>query len=113
MKQLKSFTIDRKVWLRGEGGRSMLYRPEDSKMCCLGIFMAKCGVPKSVLADHAIPNNLEQEWLEQLPSFLSDRRPVDELMSSNDDVHLYSEKAREAAITKGFKDVGIKVRFKG
>jgi hypothetical protein len=112
MKQLKSFTIDRKVWLRGEGGQSMLYRPQDSKMCCLGIFMSKCGVPKSALANRAFSDEIAQEYPKQLPPFLSDFYLTDVLMLTNDRRSL-SEEKREVAIKKGFKDIGIKVRFKG
>jgi hypothetical protein len=112
MKQLKSFTIDRKVWLRGEGGQSMLYRPQDSKMCCLGIFMSKCGVPKSALANRGFPEKVAQEYLKQLPPFLSEFYSTDPLMITNDERSL-PEETREADITKGFRDVGIKVRFKG
>jgi hypothetical protein len=112
MKQLKSFTIDRKVWLRGESGRSMLYRPEDGKMCCLGILMSKCGVPKSVLANRAFSDEIAQEYPKQLPPFLSDFYSTDVLMLTNDKRYL-SEEKREAIIKEAFKEVGIKVRFKG
>ena len=74
--------------------------------------MSKCGVPKSALADRGVPERVEPEYLEKLPEFLTDIITTDILMTANDDLHI-SEEAQEAAITKGFKDVGIKVRFKG
>ena len=38
--------IDRKVWLRGEGDAvSRLLRPEDQKMCCVGISGKALGLP--------------------------------------------------------------------
>ena len=45
------FKIDRKVWLRGEGGsRSRLLRPSDGMMCCLGQVALQCGYrPEDIL----------------------------------------------------------------
>ena len=38
-------TIDRNVWLRGEGnGVSFLLREVDRKMCCVGIYLKACGI---------------------------------------------------------------------
>lgn len=81
-------------------------------MCCLGILMSKCGVPKSVLANRGFPGEVAQEYPKQLPPFLSDFYSTDVLMLTNDERSL-SEEKREVAIKEAFKDVGIKVRFKG
>lgn len=44
-------TIDRSIWLRGEGvDVSYLRRsPGDGKMCCVGIYLQACGVPPAKL----------------------------------------------------------------
>lgn len=51
---VKSFIIDRTNWLRGEGSKaSRLLRPTDEKMCCVGIYLKACGVPRDQLLDTA------------------------------------------------------------
>lgn len=47
---MRTLVIDRKIWLRGEGDSSgQLLRPDDGKMCCIGIYLEACGVPKELL----------------------------------------------------------------
>lgn len=46
------FTIDRQKWLRGEGsGPSRLYRPSDSKQCCIGMLLEQSGFKLQQLSD--------------------------------------------------------------
>lgn len=57
---MHTFVIDRRQWLHGEGhNRSKLLRPEDGKMCCLGMYCEQVlGLPKAMLADKADPEDL-------------------------------------------------------
>lgn len=53
------FTIDRRYWLRGEGGEpSFLYRSdrETHNMCCLGQISEQCGIDKTDLDRLRQPN---------------------------------------------------------
>lgn len=58
------FTIDRRYWLRGEGGKnSVLYDSgrEFKNMCCLGQISEQCGITKVRLAQLRRPQNLGDE----------------------------------------------------
>lgn len=136
IKEIKSFTIDRSKWYRGNHAdcSKLLITHDDicqekgcqepshknaetmGKMCCLGIYLLACGVPKKLLANVGspdyIPRNFEDgavpEWL------VADENPTilcDHLMTTNDSIDL-SEDVREASIKEDFATVGIKVRFK-
>lgn len=54
---MKVLTIDRNMWLRGEGGeRSKLLRPSDGKMCCLGFDALARGLSKDDIFDRSGPS---------------------------------------------------------
>ena len=114
MEEIKEFTIDRAVWLRGEGEfKSKLYRVEDGKMCCLGIYLCACGIDKSLLANRATPEETET----QMPAWLIDSlRPMRSSLASKlitvNDIKLDEDK-REETIKELFAEAGIKVTFKG
>lgn len=56
-KEVKSFTVKRSKWLRGEGhGNSYLLRPNDGKMCCLGFLGIACGAEKEDIFDNENPH---------------------------------------------------------
>lgn len=115
------FVIDRKIWLRGEGSeRSALLRAEDGKMCCLGIFLDKCGVPRGRLKGAANPMDpfRPQQDLNDVPKpaqCLFDkgslRSQVFNLMGINDAVGEVSEGVREERIAQEFADIGVRVTF--
>lgn len=43
---MKTIVLKDSEWLRGEGStRSVLYRPDDAKMCCMGVASVFFGVP--------------------------------------------------------------------
>ncbi len=58
---MKKIIIDRKIWLHGKkqidqtcdtpSKASALYRSLDKKMCCIGIYLNQCGIPKKILLD--------------------------------------------------------------
>lgn len=117
MKEIKKFTIDRKIWLRGEGtDKSKLLRSSDGKMCCLGIYLKKCGVKPTLLNNLASPRQVGIP----IPNWLLNTRGensmlVDSLMEENDR-ELVTEKMmnlKEREIRGLFKEAGIKVTFKG
>lgn len=58
------FTIDRRYWLRGEGGKnSVLYDSgrEFKNMCCLGQIAEQCGISKLALNELRRPQSLNGE----------------------------------------------------
>jgi|SRR3984957_16017850 len=115
MKEVKSFTIDRNKWLRGEGtSKSSLLRSSDGKMCCLGIYLSACGVAKDILKNLATPASIVEK--NTLPSWLKNHylnsSIVIDLMNANDKIQ-FAETDRELSIKAGFKQAGIKIRFKG
>src|ERR1700722_12417701 len=56
------FTIDRKTWLRGEGGgESYLRRPSDSKMDCFGQRAVACGIDMEALLSRRFPDTVAPE----------------------------------------------------
>ena len=114
---MTELVIDRKVWLRGEGGeKSLLLRPEDGKMCCLGIYLKQCGMPDSLLRGRANPTQLTTAptWLRAAGQFggFTETAECRFLILQNDDERI-SEPAREQRIAEGFAKAGVSVRFEG
>ena len=114
-------TISRAVWLRGER-ESMLYRPEDGKMCCLGIYLESLGVSKESMKGCDTPGHYYGDrkagrpktpaWLLRYDGMI---RPYAStlamrLMEVNDNPD-YTDEEREWLIEDGFGYVGIQVRF--
>lgn len=60
--------IDRSKWLQGEASVvSMLLRPQDGKMCCLGFYCLALGAPeKSINRVHTPLGDEGDEWLPTL-----------------------------------------------
>jgi hypothetical protein len=113
---MKNLVIDRKIWLRGEDPEtSRLFRKEDKKMCCLGIYLNKCRVSKKNLLDIQSPMSVnvslpnQAKWLTNPSGDNSDL--ADTLMKRNDNRHI-TPKRREADIVAGFAKAGVKVKFK-
>lgn len=107
-------TINRKKWLRGEGGlESCLLRESDGKMCCVGIYLSALGVSDDSLRDsntayiaQARGGELPQQalWL-----FLGEgREDADNLYAVND---RKCEPCREAKIKELFAKHGVEVMF--
>lgn len=84
---VKELVIDRKIWLRakredakkwklGDATGSYLLREQDGKRCCLGIYLAACGVPDVLLEAVASPGGLvrihviEQSIRDLIPTWL-------------------------------------------
>jgi|ERR1700722_1573727 len=114
MREVKSFTIDRKKWLHGEDD-SALIRTSDGKMCCLGIYLSACKVPKKKLENVQTPYGVEDTvpyWTKEMTIYQYNDIIVIDLMQNNDSRYLPDD-TREDLIKGGFKKAGINVRFKG
>lgn len=116
----RELTIDRSRWLRGEGdSRSVLHRPSDGKMCCLGFYLEACGIPRERLTGRSTPGSIltkdqapeEAKWLFQKDD---DRGSYHsgaciDLMRTNDATR--SERQREEIIAEEFAFHGVNVTF--
>lgn len=117
---VKTFTIDRSRWLRGEVETSML-RNTYGDRCCLGFYLGACGVSDSAMTDEATPSDVrdvipeEAQWLLRTEIWAFDEVVVEsgagaELISVNDDKHR-CEDARERDVARLFAERGIEVVF--
>lgn len=83
-KKLKKLTIDRKVWLRGEGEGELL-RASDGKMCCLGIYLKACGKAPRTLLGKAMPSELSKRVLpEEALWLVKPRQPEEDSVGGDD-----------------------------
>lgn len=109
----RTLRIPRREWLRGEGSdESYLYREEDGKKCCVGIYLEGCGVPLDELAQVSVANEIEDYVIPVEASWLlEDSDLVErELYSQNDNEDL-TEEAREAIIRESFAKHGVEVVY--
>jgi hypothetical protein len=123
-KDVKSFTVKRSDWGRGNTGlNSVLYNTDNGKLCCLGFYALSCGLRKQDIKDASSPsylvNNTYKLWETKLvrdttinPRYLNsvDVFACENLMRTNDS-ELLSDKQRETQLTKQFAKLGIKVKF--
>lgn len=116
IKDIKSFTIDREKWVRGNiGGDSKLLN-EQGNMCCLGQYLKACGFDDEELKNTPSPefiaryikreqtlnnawlSNLNQthfkviNWKTKLVKGLADSETVDQLISHNDEMFNFKTK---------------------
>ena len=101
-------TIDRSVWLRGEGHtESFLCRPIDGKMCCLGILGVAAGLGRNELLGQKAPICvISNNW----PPWARVRDIAGHFIEVNDERDI-SEAEREESLTKLFLDRGVEVEF--
>jgi hypothetical protein len=125
LRAVKSFTINRDVWARGKDYGRLLFA--DDTMCCLGIHLKACRMPKKYLLGNDMPGEAFSEAIadgkiEEVPKELkwlllnddseaSAQENVRQLMRTNDSSEI-TPKLREQAIAKLFKRHNIQVRFK-
>lgn len=103
---MKKFTIDRKLWLRGEGStKSKLFRPGDGKKCCVGFYANSLG-----LTDERINNKSTLAQVSASASNWAVSPDMDELYVSNDNPST-SDEFKEYRIKDLFAKHGIKVEF--
>jgi len=116
-RDVKSFKIVRKNWLRGSGDNSALFRAEDEKMCCLGFYAKACGIAQKHIINMPTPEDvtsnlkdIDGRWDTCLLDLFWNTKLTNELMSINDNKKL-SDQKREEKITAKFAKAGIKVKF--
>lgn len=122
---VKSFTIDRSRWLRGDINTSTL-RNDNNCRCCLGFYLGACGVDDEHLTDVPFPADAsllagglpkEASWLvtNQGRDTLTDASTVDsrlcKAITDANDYATNSPSAREAEIARLFAEQGIEVTF--
>ena len=111
-------TIDREMWLRGEGAsRSKLLRHSDGKMCCLGFLCLAAGTRAKAIRGVAQPDllfleELERDELRWLTDDETCSQDCIDAMEVNDDDSI-EEPEREAAITEILARHGIHATFVG
>jgi len=137
VKDVKSFTVERKNWYRGKGDEKSRLLNNSGKMCCLGFYALACGLDKKVIknvpdpvgvvnltkdgtttdgSDKVIKRKSEVVWETKLVANDRYGSPDNsgityDLMGVNDDPYLTDEQ-REKELTYLFKGLGIKVNFK-
>lgn len=115
---MQELVIDRAVWLRGEYGHSLLFRPSDERMCCLGIYLAACGVSRRRLTNQGGPRDVpgripkQAMWLLKNPHHREASDLAYDLMRANDTEDVRAN-TREAKVRGLFKQAGVLVRFIG
>lgn len=109
----KVLTIDRSIWLRGEEN-SMLYRQNDNKQCCIGIYLESCGMSKEDLMGVMTAGSLEdfERTLPEEAKWLEDDEIANMFYITNDHEKLSSFQ-RETVLKGAFKQQGITVKFEG
>lgn len=124
--KIKTLTIDRKKWGRGETGGSLL-DGQTKKQCCLGFFALECGFNRKNIKNVSEPQELvnrkkiNKEKFDKLQPLLkkdydhgdniyTHSKNTGILMEVNDSIKL-TDIEREEKIIKYFKKIGVKVRF--
>lgn len=121
----QEFTIDRDVWLRGEGGDTSKLLRWDGQRCCIGIYLQSLGLEDHVLRGEAQPVDVgayaippEGCWLLDIDEDDDeDAREFDSLLADKliiaNDRNGISESEREAEIAGLFAAAGVRVTFTG
>lgn len=120
VKPKRGFTIDRRIWYRGEDGGSYLYRSEDRKQCCVGIYLRACGVAVKDVRDQTTAARMVEEggvipsragWLNDLSGeWPASSTAASMLYAINDAA---KEAGREQRLASIFARHGETVRFIG
>jgi hypothetical protein len=126
MKKVKSLVIDRRKWGRnnkdGEKSGSYLRNNKEEKddygksiagkMCCLGFACRAFGISAQKLNDNGIPSDITHNRLESIiPEWLLRFGGDTSKLANINDSAQWSDKQKEAKITKIFAKHGIKVKF--
>ena len=108
--------VRRAQWLRGNDATSMLYRPSDRRMCCLGFACKAAGLKTKEISGEAFPNNVMAPLPKPLKRLVTSGGNTsgicDELVAINDD-NTISTKEREAKLKQVGKHAGLDFRFTG
>ena len=111
LKKVKSFVIDVKKWLRGEGSkRSSLHRKSDGKMCCVGQYLEACGAPPESFLGLAEISETDYRIVgfNGADGVDTDATPC---LYSDNDTRDITEAERREKIRAGFRALRVKVSF--
>lgn len=116
---MASFKVFRESWLRGEGSvTSLLYRPADQRMCCLGQIAFQAGVPLQELAHvGALVNVSMLDLPQELNPFVHEHNRLEnsdftsDCMRANDTFEIKSDDAREARLKGLMATAGVEIEF--
>jgi hypothetical protein len=112
MPTIRRLIIDRSKWLRMEGAdNTSLYRPEDGKMCCLGMLALRCGAKEDDIKNLLTPDQVPIDWPDGLIR-KRDRKPTAlcmAIMEINDEWD--KAESQEKALEKEFARLGIELRY--
>lgn len=98
-------TIKRPRWIRNND-KSMLLRPSDNKMCCLGFYALACGHLEEEIIGVIAPRCV-RDWRGY---GRGDELIYDNLMDAND-LPDFSDDDREQKIVELFKQIDVNVTF--
>lgn len=122
---MKSFPVPKQVvvvrerWYRGQGDAfSMLLRPKDRKMCCLGFWMCAAGATEKDIESYVSPRSLARirecdiDGLVDTDYYNSKQNSdiCGEMMRTNDEVRM-EEASRELALIQQAARLGTKLVF--
>ena len=117
--KVKVLKINRDKWLTGECTRYHLESDscllsKTGRMCCLGFYMIQAGYKPSTIKGKGAPHEIASTKyrLPELIDGCDNAEETNELIGINDNEEI-SREVREKRITKGFKSIGVKVRFVG
>lgn len=134
LKDVKSFTVDRKTWYRGKSGDSSCLLNNAGNRCCLGFYASACGVEDKQMRNLLSPGSLVElaktgstydkfdrsvsrdvnEWKTKLTrsSSVDNSETCMKMMQVNDEEKI-TEEVREKKLTALFASIGIKIKFVG
>ena len=105
--------IEQSKWLCGDNQNSMLYRPKDGKMCCLGFLACKVGYSIDDISNQGTPSDLCEDK-SMFPSTLiyegENTSLCNSLVKVNDNPDL-KQIDRESILRELFKSIDIQVSF--
>lgn len=117
---MRKLVIPIDKWLHGKNDNSavfdgampgsLLHRPQDGKLCCIGHYLSACGVALEALSEKETPGDLSMYVIPEEAKWLADRdgmssQPALDLMQEND-TH-----ARQDWIADKFLEHGVEVEF--
>ncbi len=127
---MKKIIIDRKIWLHGKkqidntgdkpAKASALYRLLDKKMCCIGIYLNQCGIPKKILLDKPDAMDVldagfklpkQAAWLIKTDTYSSEKEYYNNSEDSGMLMTINDGTANEDKIKKLFAKHNVEIEF--
>lgn len=108
IKHVKSFTVRRRWWCRGERDSALLRH--DGLKCCLGFFALAAGVPSRALRGVDTPMGCDIH-IKQLVRRTGENKPITgRLIAVNDDPRI-ADPERKVKLRALFRKMGVRVKF--